>query len=396
MKTKGSHDPERFCPGLRGPLHISVHHEAYEPLHFIEKPARLRYNTGNAIEGRRTMKKLLAVFAILSVLILCGFAEASADEAPRLAYRYAEKDEGRALMLSNQAFFDGFNQNDLDFRMQKQGASMDEYLTFAAEQVLDFTEEEKALIDACFALMEDTLRENAYTLPPIGEIVLIKTTMLEEAEAGAYTHGTQIYLGDDLLNTARGIYKDDGILKEAKLTDEQAARRVEHFRRVLWHELFHCLTRYNPDFRADMYSLIHFTVAATEYPLPPSVSEYLISNPDVGHHNAWATFRIDGQDLDCFAAFVTLKHFEEEGDWFFDSGTTALVPVDGRDVWYAPEEAENFDEVFGMNTGYVIDPEECMADNFADAMLFGMDGPDGDGYPSPEIIEGVLGYLKAA
>ncbi len=73
---------------------------------------------------------------------------------------------------------------------------------------------------------------------------------------------------------------------------------------------------------------------------------------------------------------------------------TVLVPVDGTDVYYTREEASNFDEVFGTNTGYVTDPEECMADNFAYAMLYGMKGNDGNGYPNPEIIQGIIDYLK--
>ena len=44
-----------------------------------------------------------------------------------------------------------------------------------------------------------------------------------------------------------------------------------HFKETLWHEIFHCLTRNNPDFRADMYKLIHFTMHDTDFVLPPSV-----------------------------------------------------------------------------------------------------------------------------
>ena len=35
-----------------------------------------------------------------------------------------------------------------------------------------------------------------------------------------------------------------------------------------------------------------------------------------------------------------------------------------------------------------------MADNFKYAVLYGMDGPDGEGYPNPEIIKGVLEVLS--
>jgi hypothetical protein len=142
-----------------------------------------------------------------------------------------------------------------------------------------------------------------------------------------------------------------------------------------------------------MYSLIHFTVVENDYELPPSVWEYYIANPDVEHHNSWSTFVIDGQEIDCFAAFVTTKHFENEGDRFFPLGTTALVPVDGSDVYYPKDQVSNFDEVFGTNTGYVIDPEECMADNFSFAVVYGTDGPDHEGYDNPEIIEGIIDIL---
>ena len=280
-------------------------------------------------------------------------------------------------MLSNTEYYDGFSQNDLDYKLQKVGATMEEYQAFAREQALDFTEEEIATIDGIFADMEQTLADKGYTLPPLDEVILIKTTMEEERGAGGYTHGTQIYMD--------GLY-----LSYAAMGYEPI---VEYFYFFFWHELFHCLTRANRDFQADMYQIIHFTTQEEDFPLPPSVFEYHISNPDVEHHNSWATFRINGEDVDCFTDFVTTKHFEQEGETFFDFGTTALVPIDGTDVYYTPEEAENFDEVFGLNTGYVIDPEECMADNFAYALQYGMEGENGAGYPNPEIIEAILAYL---
>ena len=124
------------------------------------------------------------------------------------------------------------------------------------------------------------------------------------------------------------------------------------------------------------------------------IKEYFISNPDVEHHNAFATFVINDKNIDCFAALVTTRHFEKAGDDFFDLGTTALVPVDGTDIYYTPEDAENFDKIFGKNTDYVIDPEEYLADNFGFLIAYGMDGPEGKGYPDPEIISSIEDALK--
>ena len=297
----------------------------------------------------------------------------------QISFRFASAEEGAALMLGNTAYYDGFSQNDLDFRLGKTGATMAEYQTFAKQQTRSWTDAERTLISSLFSGMEWTLEKNGYTLPPLDEIVFIKTTMQEEAGAGGYTHGTQIYLGSSITEYAA--------------TGKNAAY-VEYMREILWHELFHCLTRCNPEFRSEMYRIIHFTTQDGDFPLPPSVFAYHISNPDVEHHDSCATFLIDGKAIDCFTDFVTTKHFETEGESFFDSGTTALVPVDGTDIYYTPEQSSNFDEVFGRNTGYVIDPEECMADNFAYALAYGMAGEEGKGYPNPEIIGAILDILR--
>ena len=128
-------------------------------------------------------------------------------------------------------------QNDLDYRMQKKNASLNEYMDFAAEQVLDFTDDEKARIDELMTYIEHRFSEGGYQLPELDPIVFISTTQKEECGSTAYTHGTQIYLD---MNTFMDKSNDD----YAKTT--------------MAHELFHCLTRSNPDFRRDMYKLIHF------------------------------------------------------------------------------------------------------------------------------------------
>ena len=331
---------------------------------------------------------------IISILIACtmlasagcsvtvvrdGNEKISADKAVieesperRIEYSFATKDEGIDLLMSNTEYYDGFTQNELDFKMQKKDAKMDEYLDFAREQVLDFTEEEKSAIDRIMSGIEEKIRGNGYVLPEIDPIVFISTTQKEEPGSAAYTHGTQIYFN------AKWMTSPD---------------KSDIATLVMAHELFHCLTRSNPGFRKDMYRLIGFTVQDEDFVIPPSAGEFFISNPDVEHHNAYAAFTIDGEKVECFTAFVTTRHFEKEGESFFDYGTTALIPIDGRDVYYTLEDASDFYDVFGKNTGYVIDPEECMADNFSYALIYGLDGIEGKGYETPEIIEGILDYM---
>ena len=68
-----------------------------------------------------------------------------------------------------------------------------------------------------------------------------------------------------------------------------------------------------------------------------------------------------------------------------------LVPIDDPSILYDPEEAEDFWEIFGKNTEYVVDPEEVLADNFAYALIM---GPEGYDYASPELILGILNHLR--
>jgi len=318
------------------------------------------------------MKKVLFTVLLLSLLLSAAvcFAQDST-----FTYRFAGAEEAAELLLSNRKYYENLSQNDLNFRMQKLNATLEELEAFTATQTLDYTEEEKAAIDKAMAEIERICQDQGYTLPATDGIVFAKTTMHEECDAAAYTHGTQIYLGERLL--ALG------------LSDEP--RLQTYFQEVVAHELFHCLTRNHPDFRSDMYGILGFTVVEEDYDFSPEIDALIISNPDVGHHNSYAAFEINGEMKDCAVIFTTTEPFREPGDNFFNGMMTGLVPVDDLSVLYTSEDASNFSEVFGMNTGYMIDPEETLADNFAYTITYGLEGRE---YPTPEIIESIDAYLR--
>ncbi len=325
---------------------------------------------------RKTLLVLLGLIVIWGLINTCITLIFSG----MLPHHFASAQEGREKMLSNTEYYDNMTQNDLDFRMRKSGATKEEFLEASGKSVSDFYFFEKWYLNSRLARMVLHIKLKGYDLPDVEEIVFIKADMGMESGASGYTHGTQIYLDGGLVTIYALMNAIPGF--------------SEFMDKTLYHELFHCLTRSNPQFRADMYSLIHFTVTDMEFKLPECVLERFISNPDVEHHNAYATFLIDGNPVDCYTAYTTTKSYAEAQSSFMSNEATVLVPIDGSDVYYTKEQASNFDEVFGTNTGYVTDPEECMADNFAYAMLYGMKGNDGKGYPNPEIIQGIIDYLK--
>lgn len=325
------------------------------------------------------LKLLTMVILIMTAVLLTACGGDDNAKGNVLKYHFADKEEAVKCYLSNEDYFKGFSKCDIQYRLQKKNGTLKEVKEFGAAQMREFTDNEKKVLEKIISEMESDLEKGGYSLPEIDEITFIKSTQAEECGSGAYTHGTQIYVCRQLLDVIG--------------SDNDATRQFG--KSVLWHELFHCLTRSNPDFRKGMYKIIHFNVQDKDYDIPPSVFEKYISNPDVEHHNSYATFKINGKDVDCYTALIAMKPFEKKGDSFFECMNTALVPVDGSDKYYLQDDAENFWDIFGKNTNYVIDPEECMADNFRFALTYGKDkGEGGKKYKSPEIIEKILDYIS--
>ena len=325
-----------------------------------------------------------ACLTVLCLLILWTYAASASEETGMevteyslFSFRFATAEEAADLLLSNRDYYENMNQLDLNYRMQKTDATLRELEDFIPLQMRSFTQAEMDAVWDAMSNIESRCLSQGYRLPDAGTLVFAKTTMEEECGARAYTHGTQIYLGQSVLDMG--------------LSEDESHRAV--FSSILAHELFHCLTRAHPEFRAGMYSILHFTVEEEDFVFGESIRERMISNPDVGHHNSWAAFEIEGETRNCAVIFTVSRPFTDKGDSFFQNSVTGLVPLDSPDTMYTPEDADNFWEIFGLNTSYVIDPEETLADNFSFALIW---GPEGRLYKTPEIIRDMDALLKEA
>ena len=141
--------------------------------------------------------------------------------------------------------------------------------------------------------------------------------------------------------------------------------------------------------RALLIFLLPRTLQAKESVFSYRIQKKIISNPDVEQHNSQASFTIDGEPRLCTVVYYTECDFEQPGDELFVLGETGLVPIDNLSMLYNSTETEDFWDVFGENTIYVTDPEEALADNFAYALVYGMNRE----YSDPEIIEAMQEYL---
>ncbi len=289
-----------------------------------------------------------------------------------VAYNLPGADKAVEIAMSNTDYFERLSQTDLDLRLQKEGATIEEYKALLASQVKDFTPEEERLVNDAMADIQERLYELGFTFPVEENVSIIKTTMAEEPGAGAYTHGNDIYIGEEVM----------------ELVLENKEEYGELFDTFMAHELFHVMSRNDKEFKENMYRLIGFTLEDEEPDFSPEVREKLISNPDVEKYDAHATFTIDGVPTEA----VIVSYCDEpyaEGDVLLDKIHPGLVPIDKPDRIVPFEEVPDFFDVVGYNTGYVDAAEEVLADNFKYAIVYGAD----ESFGSPEILDGMLRYM---
>lgn len=301
------------------------------------------------------------------------------DYVVKLNYHCASLAEGQQLLLGNEEYYNSLTQNDIEWRVRKTGATLDELKTLAMASVQAFSEAEKVAIAEGVDYVKRKLEAmGVSSLPfPREDIVFVKTTMAEEGYAAAYTHKTEIYVCEKLL----------------KLAESNPTTFYEY----MAHEMFHCLTRNSPSFRSRMYGLIGFTVTGTDYVFSPAIRKMILTNPDVEHIDNYATFTIDGVKRKCELIVLYTKTWAEasaeagKDATFFFFNECVLVPVDALDTYYPVSKVPDFWDVVGRNTEYVFAPEECMADNFAYAVVYGIDGRE---YKTPRLIADIIALLK--
>ena len=321
------------------------------------------------------MRKILA---LLTVLALClssaAFAELSPgpdDWTTEITVHFATVEEGRQLMRERTAFHNQINEYALEFFLQRKGGTLEEYIDFSADQVRAFTPEEEERITEALGWLCGLLEEHHLRVPKLGPVIFVKTTCQEVSGASGYTSGGAVFIN------------------ESKLSPDNYPE--ENFRLLIVHELSHCFSRNSREYREGLYSLVSFTIADHEFDLPEEVRSRFIANPDVEHHDNYATFTIGGEKKDCLLAFMSDAVFENPGDSFCTGMYTAVVALDGSGI-YRVDEVDDFLEIVGRNTDYVEDPEELMATNVAFALTSLEKGYEE--YKSPEILEKIIAFLS--
>lgn len=304
----------------------------------------------NKILERRRLGRTFA--ALTFVLSVTGSACADTGRWANVPVKFATREEGAQFLGATDEYISRMNPLDRSARMKTElDVSEDEFLQFVANEVMPWNEREQATVERAFSSITDAL--DRLNVPPLPEgIRIIKTTGKEEGNA-AYTRGNAIILP--------AIVLDEG---------------SQQLQWLISHELFHVISRRYPDLREALYRTIGFTRGHAVV-LPPQLASRKIANPDTPIDNHFIRLRVGPTAL---CAIPTLlfdhEHYSKQrGGEFFDYLQFRLLVTrrpfkangDLADVGLIElsNRVAGFFEQVGLNTDYIIHPEEILADNFA-------------------------------
>lgn len=291
------------------------------------------------------IKRSSFVAWLLTFTITCFSAN---DLKSTLKFATVEKATG--LLNTSDVYTDNWTAFDLESRLHKKNGTKEEQLKNFVSEIREWNESEKVKLNAAIQAADKDIRQNKFFLALPGEIHLVKTTMREEGGADGYTRLNCIVLGEETVKEMDG----------------------EKLKEIVLHEVFHVLSRNDSSFRRKMYGIIGFKLT-NDIKLPPPLSTMKLSNPDAPRTDSYIELKRNGKAVDC--AMILFSDREYSGGSFFDYVQIGLFKLkgdekkeadteNGKAIIYSLDEVEGFVEQVGLNTEYLLDPEEIMAENF--------------------------------
>ena len=266
---------------------------------------------------------------------------------------FASAEEAREHLRSDGIFLQTLSPFDRSGRLQtSRNVSIEEFIDFISKQGLDWTEQEKVLTNELIDHVKKTL--SGYNMLFPDEIILIKTTGLEEGNAAYCRANNIIVFPTEFLNMPKKQLRD-----------------------LILHELFHIFSRNNIKIQEKLYGILSF-VKTNEMQLPIDIFQRKITNPDAPLNNYYFIGKVDGHEHKLMPILLSVSNYDEkrEGSRFFEymqlffitikEEENLTVPITNKKepVLFTLEQVTNFFDLVGNNTGYIIHPEEILAENF--------------------------------
>jgi hypothetical protein len=308
------------------------------------------------------------------IVVICFITNAYPTDKLTDIVLFASVEKSKSLLTQEDDFTHRWSPMDIDIRMQKANSTKEELMNYIPAQIREWNETEKNLLRSILDGFDQEIAKQGYHIHFPDTIYFIKSTLDEEAKGStAYTRSNYV------------VFNGDKIIKPDSLT-----------KLVVIHEIFHVLSRHDPELRAKMYNIIGFKLV-NEIQLSEDLAYFKLTNPDAPFNNNYINLTHEGEPVECvMIAYADRKY---TGGSLWDYANIGLLKLTGTDikqidmvngepVIYKIEEVTGFFEQIGRNTDYIIHPEEIMADNFAFTLI------GAKGLLNPETIDKIKRLLK--
>ena len=311
------------------------------------------------------------VFTCLGVLVAADTGQGEVPLHRDSVIQFATQHESATLLKKRDRFVTAMSSFDRQARLRvSRDVSEKEYLEFSSSQAIEWEPEEVARLTQVIKRLEQRLA--TFKIPFPKRILLVRTTGKEEGGA-AYCRSSGI------------------ILPKGKPGPDRAAAE-----QLLLHELFHILSSHQRELRHRLYALIGF-YPCREIQLPGELRDRKITNPDGPRIAYYVELEENDKKLPVVPVlYASVDRFPDGAKNFFQVMQFKLMRVVRTgDEWqaYLNDGAPTFIEVnarqmkpaslfakIGKNTGYIIHPDEILADNFVHLVL------DKKDLPSPQLV----------
>lgn len=179
---------------------------------------------------------------------------------------------------------------------------------------------------------------------------------------------------------------------------ELAGNDPEYLSKVIIHEIWHIISRRNPQIRNEVYAAFGFE--PLDAPLLPdsSFAQRQLLNPDAQQAGWYISLQTDSALLKAVPLAYTKQADIAAGQTFFDHFAFAYFPVVKSEAGWVPQEAQgfmpttlpDFRQKTGGNTNYIIHPEEIAADNLVLLATEQKEGISADGQAAIKRLEEAL------
>jgi hypothetical protein len=326
------------------------------------------------ISSRATSRKT-ALSRLAAWLLLVAFAACAHAQSTRFAF--ATQAEARAALGAQDDYVRATSTLERSVVMGTEEV-MDAGRFAAAMQAsaLDWTEDERKPFAGVLASLEGFLAGMKWKEP--ASILLVKASD-QLMEGFPHTRGNAI------------------VIQEGMLREMLARPAMMDF--LVVHETFHILSRANPGLREALYRSIGFRACA-EVDLPEALERLRLTNPDAPESLHAIRVRWRGRAVEVLPFVHLASQTVDPKAGFVAQMQVSWLVVErrqercvARDRGAKLEELEGLRDRVGNNTGYLIHPEEILADNFA--LLYRETVTPGvTRVRSPEILERIRRVLQ--